>query len=559
MKTLFYNATFFSMADDTSHYRAILCENNNIIAIFTDDPPQIDCQKIDLHGTYVFPSFVDSHTHCFEGGLYSHGADLSTCQTISDVLDRLRETTPFSDMIFAFKYDENNVREKRFPTVAEIDAIFPNTPVLLRRVDGHSCVVNTAGLAMCRDTINGVRSANATDGINAVPTINIMSNSNNGVRPNNTDVLTGSQNDTAAHTFHKKLSDEAILQCYKTAEKIALKNGHTTLHTMIGDAKDDFLHFPLLLDNLKDFTIDYIPYPQCFNVDQVEKLYTSLEVKNKRIGGCILADGSFGSHTAALSESYIDRADCFGTMYQTQEFWDAFIQGAINKDMSTGVHCIGDSAIMQIIKAMAQSKGNQNLRHQLIHCEYVTDEMIPLIKHNNLYPVMQPMFDALWGGEDGFYASVISPQRVKYLNRFKSLSEQGITICGGSDWYVTELSALKGISAAVHHHNPNERLSKYEAVKMYTTNPYELTFEENTRGHIEVGNRADFVCLDKNILTTNTVGTPFMVSEHNPTIVGTPFMVSEANTIHVGTPFMVSEPTVIFTIKDAKIVYEKDI
>jgi len=508
MKTLFYNARFYEMTDDHSYHNSVLCEDCNIIATFKNEPPQIDCPKIDLRNTHVYPGFVDSHTHCFEGGLYSHGVDLSNCECISDVLDRLREATPFSDMIFAYKFDENNVREKRFPTMAELDAIYPHTPVLLRRVDGHSCVVNNSGRILCRDTINGVRA----------------------------ELLTGTQNDSAAHTFHKRLTNEAILQCYKTAEKVALQNGHTAVHTMIGDAKDDYLHFPLILENLSSFIIDFIPYPQCFNLESVERIYNTLGIKHKRIGGCILADGSFGSHTAALSESYIDRADCFGIMYQSQEFWDDFISRAISKGMSTGVHCIGDKAIMQIIKAVVSGGGGGSLRHQLIHCEYVTDEMIPLIKDNNLYPVMQPMFDALWGGEDGFYASVISPQRVRYLNRFKSLSEQGITICGGSDWYVTELSALKGIAAAVHHHNPSERLSRYEAVKMYTTNPHELKYEENIKGYIDVNNIADFVCLDRNILANDIVGTPFMVSELNS--------------------FNIEEAKVVFTIKNAEIVYE---
>jgi len=483
MKTLFHHATFHSLTDPLTTFTAVLCEDAKIVATFATPPPEIDCRKIDLYATHVYPGFVDSHTHCFEGGLYSHGVDLSQCKTISDVLDSLAQATPFSDMVFAFKFDENDIRERRFPTIPEIDAIFPNTPLLLRRVDGHTCLVNTVARTMLP-----IAPADFPE----------------------SGLLRGSQNDTAAHTFHKRLSDKAILQCYFTAQEIALKNGHSSIHTMIGDAKDDCLHFPLLLQKLNQFIIDFIPYPQCFAVDTVDKIYDTLQIKDKRVGGCILADGSFGSHTAALSQSYIDRPDCNGTLYQTQEFWDAFMQRAIKAHMHTGVHCIGDKAVMQIIDAIAkahtlQPELSNDLRHQLIHCEYVTDEMIPLIANNHLYPVMQPMFDALWGGENGFYASVISAERVRYLNRFRSLTQAGITLCGGSDWYVTDLSALRGIDAAVYHHNHAERLTPFEAVKMYTTNPHILTNDEHSKGLIMPDFAPDFVCLDRDILSTDNI------------------------------------------------------
>jgi len=495
MQTLFYNAHFHTMSNNHATYNAVLCNNRHITATFHQAPENLDCPHIDLHNTHVYPGFIDAHTHCFEGGLYQHGADLSTCTSIADILDQLSETTPFSDLVLAFRFDENNIKEHRFPHRSEIDKIYPDTPVLLRRVDGHSCVVNTAAQKIIRHTL-------PPDGL-----------------------LRKELNDLAAHTFHKNLSDVSILKCYHQAQTLALKNGLTGIHTMIGDAQQDPLHFSLFLQHQKDFIINFTPYPQCFNITEVCKITCQHNQKPARIGGCILADGSFGSHTAALSESYIDIPDCYGTLYQTQQTWDDFISEAHAQGMQVGVHCIGDAAILQIIHAIqkANQTHTKNLRHQIIHSEYVTDEMIPLIKANNIFLVMQPMFDALWGGEEGFYASVIGKDRVKHLNRFKSLTEAGITICGSSDWYVTDLSPIAGINAAVNHHNPSERLSRFESVKLYTTNPHLLANEQDTKGLIEKGYQADFACLNADLLTTDNIATA----------------------------------EVVFTIKNGEIVYEK--
>jgi hypothetical protein len=482
-KTLYYNGYFHSMSDEDTCYQAILCDDFRIIEAYHRTDKNLfsqDFRLIDLCGCHVYPGFIDSHTHSFEGGLYQNGADLSKCQSIADVLDCLKGTPAMSSMIFAWRFDENLIREKRFPTRIELDKVFPNIPVLLRRIDGHSCVVNSAAIDM-------------------------IANKNKHFTCNEADVWRGLQNDTAAHTFHKNLSDEAVLSCYKTTQKIALKSGHTGIHTMIGDAQEDPLHFHLLLNHLHDFAIDFTPYPQCFALKKVLDIYGT-HPQQKKIGGCILADGSFGSMTAAISTPYLDTEN-FGVLYRTQDSWDEFFHLAHAQDMQVAVHCIGDMAISQILKAIdkANTQSLKDLRHQIVHCEYVTDEMLPLFIKNNVSAVMQPMFDALWGGTRGFYARMLGEDRIKYLNRFRTLHENGITLAGSSDWYITDMSALDGIHAAVHHHNSSESLPPFEAVKMYTTNPHKLTFCEHERGLIKKDYIADMVCLDKDILTTKDI------------------------------------------------------
>ncbi|MBP7563113.1 MAG: amidohydrolase [Candidatus Cloacimonetes bacterium] len=475
MQTLFYNARFYTMNQRDEFFTACLVDNGIIQAVFKDQLPSFQGKQIDLKGACVLPGFIDTHTHSFEGGLYSKGVDCSHVKDLSDLFNRLKEANPISQMIFAWNLDENAITEKRFPTIEELDAVVPDLPLLLRRVDGHSCIINTKAQKSIQwnyrlpDHFNGL--------------------------------LKGDLNDNAAHWFHKNLSETAVLEAYEAAQKIALSTGHTTIHTMIGDAKQDILHYPVMNQNISHFIIDYKLYPQSFNIRK------ALDNGATRIGGCILADGSFGSHTAALSVPYADMPEHYGNPYQSQEFWDQFIMECHQNNLQVGVHCIGDFAINQIINAVekAQKHHEKDLRHQIIHCELLRDDMIQRMADNQMSAVMQPAFDRYWGGKTGFYQKVLGLDRAYSCNRFKSLVSQGVLVTGGSDWYITPVDALLGIDSAVNIHNPDERLEVFEAISLYTSNAAKLSFDDNQIGTLSIGKQADFVCLDQDIFKSQKI------------------------------------------------------
>ncbi|HOQ80280.1 MAG TPA: amidohydrolase family protein [Candidatus Cloacimonadota bacterium] len=475
MKTLFTNAKFYSMDKRDDYFDACLVEDGYVKETFKGNIPNFQGNIVDLKGACVLPGFIDSHTHSFEGGLYSKGVDCSNIKDLAELFELLSQAKPMSNMVFAWNFDENSITEKRFPTIEELDRVIPHMPLLLRRSDGHSCIINTKALHSIKWKYP--------------------------LPEPFTGLLRGDLNDNAAHWFHKNLSDESILDAYHAAEEIAFKTGHTTVFTMIGDAQDDVLHFDLIFKHRLDFRIDYELYPQILNIDKAQKCNEFL------VGGCILADGSFGSHTAALCQPYADMPDNYGTAYQSQAFWDKFLLTANNRTLQTAVHCIGDFAIKQLITAIerAQAVGESFLQHQIIHCELVDDEMIERMAKAGISAVMQPAFDRYWGGENGFYAKVLGKERALSTNRLKSLVDAGVLVTGSSDWYVTPIDALLGIDSALNMHNPKERLDIYEAVSLYTRNPCKLIFVEPSFGFLVRNSNADFVCLDKDIFEAGNV------------------------------------------------------
>ncbi|MFO7660641.1 MAG: amidohydrolase [Candidatus Cloacimonadaceae bacterium] len=485
MNKLFINAHFHTMNKEGDIAKALLVKDGLISEVIRGALPHLgDIEIIDLQGCHVFPGFIDTHTHSFEGGLYSQSLDLSQATTLKQVLEMIdayysKGKTEKTEQLDAFRFDENKTDAGRFPYVSELDKVCPDIPLVLRRIDGHSSVVNNAAWKKFYNSNQAKLSADLLP-LNFSPDF----------------ILRGGLNDQLVHWFHANSPQQVILKAYQNASRIALANGITTVHSMVGDSQQSIMHYEWLRDNLDKFEVGYILYPQSFN------LKAALDAGATRIGGCILADGALGSYTAALRQPYQNKSDTTGQLYQTDEFWKGFINQASEHNLQVAVHCIGDKAIRQIndVYLSLSRKGNRDLRHQLIHCELTPDDLLDEIVQSGAIPVMQPAFDLYWGAEDGFYQKVLGTDRKNQMNRFRTFFQRGVPITGGSDWYITELDALQGIRAAVSHHNPEERISPFEAVKMYTVNAAFLSHDENRLGRLETGFEADFVCLEDDIL-----------------------------------------------------------
>jgi predicted amidohydrolase YtcJ len=499
---LFHNAAFHQMNSDNSIAKAILVERGRIQEVFQSSPSLPDYESIDLQGAFVYPGFIDTHTHSFEGGLYSQSLDLSSVASVDMALEFLRsyyveKKSAGAEQLDAFRYDENKVKEHRFPTRLELDLVCPDLPLVLRRIDGHSSVVNSKAWEV-------FAKANS-DFLN---TFSLSVSATTLAAENN--ILRGDLNDKLVHWFHTNFSEQTIFNCYHQAAKIALANGVTTVHTMVGDAQSSIMHYNLLRDNLDRFGVEFILYPQSFNIK------AALNAGAKRIGGCILADGSLGSYTAALRQSYVGLSPEFGRLYHDDAFWNDFITQADANNLQVAVHCIGDRAIQQINNVYSEldKTGKKDLRHQLIHCELTPDDLLEEIVRSGAIPVMQPAFDLYWGADDGYYSQVLGYERSQKMNRFKSFMQNGVPITGGSDWYITELDALQGIHSAVNHHNASEQISAFEAIKMYTVNAAHLSHDDSRLGKIEAGYQADFVCLDNGLSDSEVIMTSKVLSTY---------------------------------------------
>ncbi len=445
------------------HYAALLEKEGSILRLYRryeDIPAELEAEIIDLAGARVYPGFTDTHTHSFDGGLYSLCLDLGDCNSLKQVLEALTEIRPLGGLAFAWNLDVHRIAEGRFPNLEELDRTVPDVPLILKRVDGHSCMVNSAALR-------------------AIPW---KSGSAPDVFP-----LTRGMSREASAWFQGMVNEDGILAAYEAASRTARKAGLTRVHTMVGDGEGDPRHFTLLRDNLGRFDIDFVPYPQISDVN------TALELGSPRVGGCLLSDGSIGSHTAALHSPYADQEESRGVLYREESFWYRFIREAHREGLQACVHAIGEAAVEQIAGVLRRvyDEDPRPLHHQIIHCEMVSDRSLELLAGLPAAAPVQPAFDALWGGEGGLYEKHLGKERLARCNRYASLARAGVLLAGGSDWYITPLDPLGGIRAATRLSNPAERLSPFEAIRLYTVNAAKLTASDDRQGYLREGYECD--------------------------------------------------------------------
>jgi predicted amidohydrolase YtcJ len=215
------------------------------------------------------------------------------------------------------------------------------------------------------------------------------------------------------------------------------------------------------------------------------------------VGGCILLDGDFGPHTAALLEPYADQPDTRGTLYHSQEEIDAFVETAHRAGLQIAMHAVGDRASEQALNAYERaltSWPRTDHRHRIEHFEIYNETLVQRARRLDIHLAIQPPFNVYFGGHTRLIP-ILGQERAQRSDPVRSLIEAGLHVGGGSDSTVTPLQPLYGVYCAVSHSNPAERLDIERALQLYTLDNAALAFEEADKGSIEVGKLGDLVVL----------------------------------------------------------------
>jgi len=479
MRTAFVNADVTTLDPARPGARGILVADTRIDRLLEDTPVGLphDVRVVDCHGAAIVPGLHDCHVHLTDAGLLAGRHDVRDCANIAAVLRRVEELSRdggASDApLYAGNYDEALIAERRPPTRTELDGVAPTRPVLLTRVDGHSCVVNSAALEL----LGAAAFAGAERDASGV-----LSGR-----------LTGPANYEAQNGVIRRLSRDARRAACGRAAEIALRAGITTVHHVIAtDAP---------LEQLEEVYRDDADLP----LRVISKACSTDVQKMKRLGrrvfgGDVFVDGSIGSRTAALCDGYRG-SDDRGRLYLTGAQLTELFDEATRAGLSFGVHAIGDRAIEEVIAAWeavaAKCELPTGVRPSIDHFEIARPDQIARAARLGMLLSVQPAFDHLWGGDDGMYAERLGSDRARGMNLFKSAQRAGCVICGGSDAPVTQLSAMLGIHALMNHHVAGERFTPEEALRAYTAHAAKLSFDERRRGVLAPGYDADFTLVKR--------------------------------------------------------------
>src|SRR6266536_212986 len=427
----------------------VLVDNRHIERIGTGDPPESD-RIVELPGATIIPGFIDTHVHLTGTTLSEIGLPLHRARSAQDLLGLVAvELTNAPSKVLAHGFDESKWDRPDLPTLAQLDEL-GDVPIILIRADGHIALGNTPALqqSSCLDE----------DGVDR----------DSDERP--TGVVRRAANRRLQRWFHEALSDHELRELQLQAASLAASRGITCVHEMAIPASRGRRDVEVLLDHHEQLPVDVVPYVADKDIPYVMGL--GLDT----IGGDLSLDGSIGARTAAVSEPYVDRGE-IGVLYGDEDELAEFFHNAHLAGLQVACHAIGDAAIEQAIRVwerVYRSLDSRRRRHfrsrrnRIEHFELPSSNQVERAASLGLAISVQPAFDAEWGHPGGMYETRLGPQRASRMNPFSTLLGRGLELGAGSDSPITPLDPMYGLWAFETHHDPSQRLSRDEAVRMFT-------------------------------------------------------------------------------------------
>jgi len=458
-------------------------------------------EVVDLGGHFVVPGFIDSHVHFIEGGFRLTSVQLRDATTRAEFVNRIKAyaaSVPSGTWIIGGDWDHTRWGGE-LPSRDWIDAVTPDHPVWINRLDGHMALANTAAL----------RAAAVADTVKDVAGGEILRDS--GGRP--TGLLKDNAMDLVAARVPPPpdaMNDRAL----DAAMKYVAEQGVTAVHHM--GTWEDLAIFERAwrAGRLKTRIQAAVPLATW------ERLRDT--VAAKRFGpdghgdawlraGALkgFVDGSLGSHTAAFHQPFADAPGDRGLFVTTPENLYTWISGADKAGLHVIVHAIGDRAngtLLDIYERVAREDGARDRRFRIEHAQHLAPADIPRFARLGVIPSMQPYHaidDGRWAG------TVIGAERSRTTYAFRSLLDAGARLAFGSDWYVAPPTPLEGIYAAVTRRTlddrnpggwvPEQKITVEEALRAYTSGGAYASFMERETGTIAPGMLADVTVIDRDL------------------------------------------------------------
>ena len=430
----------------------------------------------------VFPGFIDTHVHAVPSGPFMKGVDVSDVKDIEDLLARMREyasSVEKGKWVFATKFQDKNIAEKRFPTREELDSVSTEHPVMLYHNDTHPFAFNRMGIEI----------------MNLDPAID-------GIETDADGKPTGFVTDPAfmevADNLIDLFSDEELLEGYHSIDDYAVSNGITTVYT-----KDYYKTLRLFRDHSDEFKTETKPMLRTKSCDDAENVTRLMEDKELRDITCVcaFADGAFDGYTGSVVEPYEGYPDRFGMLFQSADELYRFFEGPHRAGMQLSCHAIGDNGIiiaLEVYERLLSAYPRKDHRHRIEHFEMPKKASIAKAASLGVALGMQPLLIEVCEGMDMEGYRCFIGDRVERCSPYRSILDAGILVGGGSDYSVTAMDPLRSAMICLQHPVESERISLYEALEMFTVNAAKLGFMENRKGMLKQGMDADIVILETN-------------------------------------------------------------
>ncbi|PFE03617.1 amidohydrolase [Bacillus cereus] len=494
MGEIWFGGHIYTMSEENEMVEAVYVEDGMIID--TGNKKELESryepERVhNLEGRTMIPGLVDSHMHLIGHGERLLRLDLSACTSYQEMLLLVRErVNEVAEDIWVIGegWNENNFTDTKNVHVRDLDAISKEHPILLKRVCRHVTWVNSYILDKANITVETKDPKGGKIGRDS-------SNELTGLLYEQGQELIKHLQPEIDETYLRRALETAIRDCWK----YGLVGGHTEDLNYYGSFRKTYNAFP--------YVIKETPFKAHLLVHH-EVAEERKEYENEHyieFGAMkIFSDGSFGGRTALLSEPYEDEKETNGVAIFSREELAELVKKARNLRMPVAIHTIGDLSLEYVIDALELYPPGEGLRDRIIHCQLAREDLIERMKNLQAIIDIQPVFVS------SDFPSVIEKlgeHRLRYAYAWKTLLRAGLHCGGGSDAPIEQVNPFLGMYSAVTRRSfmdgtcyiPEERLSVFEAVSLFTTGSAYTIGKENERGKIAQGYEADFTIMDRNV------------------------------------------------------------
>ena len=471
------------------HFRALLLrDDGKVKAVITQGTAKPHATVVvDMGGRTLLPGIIDAHGHVMELGADALQLDVVGTRSLAELQQRLRAyaaSHPDAKWIKGAGWNQELWPDKKFPTAADLDAIVPDRPVVLERVDGHALVANSAGMRAAGVTattaapaggqiINGVFVDNAKALINrAVPA------------------------PTQAEQDQQFEKAQDILLGFGVSGVGSMSTSLDDWNTFKRSGDAGTLRVRLMVYLLGLEPLKAIPHPTPW-------LYHD---RLRAQGVKFFADGALGSRGAWLKHPYADKPDTTGNRLYSDAQLRADESAAAAAGFQLATHAIGDAANAQVISNYEWLNGKYGLnrRWRIEHAQIVDCADLPRMGRAHIIDSMQPTHQT----SDRLMAEKrLGLARLKCAYAWQSMLRTGAKLAFGTDFPVESANPFPGLSAGISRQDmegqpaggwlPSERLTLAQALQAYTRGAAYAGFAEDKIGSLEPGKWADFIIIDR--------------------------------------------------------------
>jgi hypothetical protein len=516
--TVYSGGDILTMAGvEPAYAEALAVRDGKILAVGTRDEVAkaagASAAQVDLAGKTLLPGFIDGHSHLLNYADSLVQANLNPppiggVTKIADIIEALRKLKADlkagpGDPLIGQGYDQDMLAERRHPTAADLDAAFPDNPVILVHASGHMLVANSLAFKAVK-----------IDASTPDPEGGTILRKPGGREP------LGLVQEMGMYPFQPILKGarkpEVDLDLVKRAVAHYAANGYTTASEalVLGEKMP-------VIEAAADagaFSIDVIALPAFTMAAELVgtgKIRWGEYRKGLKYAGLKIAvDGSPQGKTAYLTRPFLTpvpgcKTDCRGFPNLTQDQVDQLVLLTYKNGVQMFSHCNGDAAVDMMIKGhesaeKALATPGKDRRTVIIHSQIMRADQLDAYAKHGLLPSFFTNHVYYWG--DVHYAN-LGPERAEFISPMASAFKRGIRATNHTDATVTPTDPMFLLWTSVNRVTREgrvlgeaERISPYQGLQALTVNGAYEYFEESSKGTLEAGKRADFVVLDKNPL-----------------------------------------------------------